>query len=74
MMRSQLLAVFLLVVHAYGANATEVTLSRINDIKEALNKYRHSQIFRILNGSWESFDDFQPLSPSPGLEIGLYGF
>jgi hypothetical protein len=42
--------------------------------KEALNKYRHSQIFRILNGSWESFDDFQPLSPSPGLEIGLYGF
>jgi len=33
MMRSLLLAVFLLVAHAYGANATEVTLSRFNDIK-----------------------------------------
>jgi hypothetical protein len=52
----------------------QMLLSDGNLNKEALNKYRHSQIFRILNGSWESFDDFQPLSPSPGLEIGLYGF
>jgi hypothetical protein len=51
-----------------------ITMAWRNCTKEALNKYRHSQIFRILNGSWESFDDFQPLSPSPGLEIGLYGF
>ena len=33
MMRSLLLAIFLLVAHAYGANAAEVTLSRFNDIK-----------------------------------------
>jgi cytochrome c553 len=33
MMRSLLLAIFLLVAHAYGVNATEVTLSRFNDIK-----------------------------------------